>query len=99
MIWTTDKQYVNDPFENGPQLESAITEVSATLFGPNRIYLDVKRLIGGKGKTKNIPDGYLIDLTSKKDPRLFVVENELSSHDPLNHIAVQILEFSLSFET
>jgi hypothetical protein len=99
MIWTTDKQYVNDPFENETQLESAISEVSATLFGPNRIYLDVKKLIGGKGKTKNIPDGYLVDLTSKKDPRLFVVENELSSHDPLNHIAVQILEFSLSFET
>lgn len=30
---------------------------------------------------------------------MFVVENELSSHDPLNHVAVQILEFSLSFET
>jgi hypothetical protein len=99
MIWTPDKQYVNDPFENEPQLESAILEVSATLFGPNRIYLDVKKLIGGKGKTKNVPDGYLVDLTSKKDPRLFVVENELSSHDPLNHIAIQILEFSLSFET
>jgi hypothetical protein len=28
-----------------------------------------------------------------------VVENELAAHDPLRHIAVQILEFSLSFET
>jgi hypothetical protein len=99
MIWTLDKQYANEPFETESQLESAIAEVSATLFGPNRVYLDVKKLIGGKGKTKNIPDGYLIDLTSKKDPRLFVVENELASHDPLNHVAVQILEFSLSFET
>jgi hypothetical protein len=27
------------------------------------------------------------------------VENELASHDPLDHVAVQILEFSLSFET
>lgn len=27
-----------------------------------------------------------------------MVENELASHDPLKHIAVQILEFSLSFE-
>jgi hypothetical protein len=99
MLWTPDKQYLNDPFENEPQLETAILEVSDVLFGPNRIYLDVKKLIGGKGKTKNIPDGYLIDLTSKKEPRLFVVENELASHDPLNHVAVQILEFSLSFET
>jgi len=29
---------------------------------------------------------------------LYVVENELASHEPLRHIAVQILEFSLSFE-
>ncbi len=99
MFWTPKDQYLNDPFEAESQLEAAIAEVSARLFGPNRIYLDVKKLIGGKGKTKNIPDGYLIDLTSKKEPRLFVVENELASHDPLNHVAVQILEFSLSFET
>ncbi len=99
MIWTPEKQYANDPFENELQLEAAITDVSKTLFGPNRIYLDVKKLIGAKGKTKNIPDGYLLDLTSKKEPRLYVVENELASHDPLNHVAVQILEFSLSFET
>ena len=99
MLWTPDKQYANDPFETEAQLEAAITEVSKTMFGPNRIYLDVKKLIGAKGKTKNIPDGYLLDLTSKKDPRLYVVENELASHDPLNHVAVQILEFSLSFET
>jgi hypothetical protein len=52
-----------------------------------------------KGKTQNIPDGYLIDLASTSEPRLYVVENELASHDPLKHIAVQILEFSLSFET
>ncbi len=99
MLWTPDKQYANDPFETEAQLEAAIAEISAPLFGSNRIYLDVKRLIGAKGKTKNIPDGYLIDLASKKEPRLFVVENELASHDPLNHVAVQILEFSLSFET
>lgn len=99
MLWTPKDHFLNDPFETEMQLESAIAEVSKTLFGPDRIYLAVKKLIGAKGKTKNIPDGYLIDLTSKKDPRLFVVENELASHDPLNHIAVQILEFSLSFET
>ena len=99
MFWTPEKQYLNDPFEAESELESAIAEVSATLFGPGRIYLDVKKLIGGKGKTKNIPDGYLIDLTSKTQPCLYVVENELASHDPLNHVAVQILEFSLSFET
>ncbi len=98
MIWTPKTEYVLEPFETEAQLEAVIAEVSPILFGPARIYLDVKKLIGAKGKTKNIPDGYLIDLASKKEPRLFVVENELASHEPLKHVAVQILEFSLSFE-
>ena len=42
-------------------------------------------------------DGYLVDLSERK-PRLYVIENELASHEPLRHIAVQILQFSLSFE-
>ena len=46
-----------------------------------------------------MPDGYLIDLTNKQDPKIFVVENDLASHQPIKHIALQILEFSLSFET
>jgi len=78
-------------------LEAAILRVADDLFGPNRIYLDVKKKIGAKGGKRNIPDGYLIDLSGNK-PRLYVVENELAAHDPLRHIAVQILQFSLSFE-
>ncbi|WP_051891856.1 hypothetical protein [Arenibacter algicola] len=69
------------------------------LFGPQRIYLDDKKRIGKKGRTNNLPDGYLIDLTNSQDPKIFVVENDLASHQHLKHIAVQILEFSLSFET
>ncbi len=99
MLWTTKKIYSVEPFEKEEDLERAIIEVKDTLFGDSRIYLDIKKLIGGKGKTKNIPDGYLIDLSSKKEPRLYLVENELAVHDPLKHIAAQILNFSLSFET
>ena len=58
----------------------------------------IKKKIGAKGGQRNIPDGYLLDLSGVK-PRLYVIENELASHEPLRHIAVQILEFSLSFET
>jgi len=99
MLWTPNKFYHNEPFEVEDDLEKAILEVCDDLFGKSRIYLDVKRKIGAKGRTQNIPDGYLIDLSSTKEPRLYVVENELSKHEPLKHIAVQILEFSLSFET
>jgi hypothetical protein len=98
MIWTKEGPYKSVEYESEADLEAAILQVQHDLFGSNRIYLDVKRKIGGKGNKQNIPDGYLIDL-SGPSPRLYVVENELAAHDPLRHIAVQILEFSLSFES
>ena len=99
MLWVPGNTYVNEPFELEKDLERVIQEVSESLFGSSRIYLEVKKKIGKKGKTQNVPDAYLIDLASKKNPTLYVVENELAKHHPLKHIAVQILEFSLSFET
>ena len=86
------------PIKSEADLESAIELVQSDLFGPDRILLPVKTKIGDKGKRRNIPDGYMLDLSGRQ-PRLFVVENELEAHDPLRHIAVQILEFSLAFES
>src|SRR5467141_122211 len=97
LFWTKNGLYRLVGYEREADLEAAINQVKAELFGENRIYLDVKRKIGAKGGVQNVPDGYLIDLSGQK-PRLYVVENELASHEPLRHIAVQILEFSLSFE-
>jgi hypothetical protein len=98
LIWTKDGAYRRVEYNGEADLEAAIIEVQAELFGPGRIYLAVKKKIGVRGGLRNVPDGYLLDLTGQK-PRLFVIENELAAHDPLRHIAVQILEFSLSFET
>ena len=96
-FWTKSGLFRRTGYQSESDLEAAIIKVQAELFGSNRIYLDVKKKIGGKSGPRNIPDGYLIDLSGQR-PRLFVVENELASHEPLRHIAVQILEFSLSFE-
>jgi hypothetical protein len=98
VIWIAGKAYRRVEYDSEADLESAIIEVQHRLFGANRYYLDVKNKIGIKGSIQNIPDGYLLDLSGSK-PRLYVVENELESHDPLRHIAVQILQFSLSFES
>src|SRR3954471_3304714 len=97
VIWNDNAQYRLVEYENEADLESAIIQVQSSLFGHDRYYLDIKSKIGTKGSIQNIPDGYLLDLSGSK-PRLYVVENELESHDPLRHIAVQILQFSLSFE-
>lgn len=97
MFWTKNGIYTLASYKSESDLEAAINQVKTQLFGEHRIYLDVKKKIGAKAGIRNIPDGYLVDLSGQK-PRLYVVENELSSHEPLRHIAVQILEFSLSFE-
>lgn len=99
MLWNKQNKYTELPYERESELEEAVNNVKEALFGSARIYLDDKKKIGKKGKTNNLPDGYLIDLTNSQDPKIFVVENDLASHQHLKHIAVQILEFSLSFET
>ncbi len=98
VIWTKSGIFYQADYQSEADLESAILDVQNDLFGENRIYLDVKKKIGTKGGQRNIPDGYLLDLRDEK-PKLYVVENELAVHDPLRHIAVQILQFSLSFES
>jgi len=99
MLWNKKDKFIQIPYKKEAELEEAVNEVKEILFGSGRIYLDDKKKIGKKGRTNNLPDGYLIDLTNDKEPKIFVVENDLASHQHLKHIAVQILEFSLSFES
>jgi hypothetical protein len=99
MLWNNKEKYTYFPYVNEADIEKTVNEIKHELFGKSRIYLDDKRKIGKKGKVNNLPDGYLIDLSDADNPKIFVVENELASHHHLKHIAVQILEFSLSFET
>lgn len=98
VIWTPNGTYSLAGYESESDLENAILIIQSALFGASRVYLDIKKKIGKRGSKQNIPDGYLIDLNGRK-PRLYVVENELASHDPLRHVAVQLLEFSLSFDS
>ena len=99
MLWSKDRKFYEWPFDKEVEVEGAILDSREQLFGDSRIYLDVKKLIGQSGKTRNIPDGYLLDLASRTKPLLYLVEVELSTHDPLRHVAQQLLEFSLSFKS
>ena len=54
MLWGKENQFFQESFELENELEEAILEVSAVLFGENRIYLDTKKKIGPKGKTQKI---------------------------------------------
>jgi hypothetical protein len=95
VIWTPNGSYSEVDFEDEADFEKTVILLKNDLFGPDRIYLDIKKKIG-KAK-QNIPDGYLVDLSSAT-PRLYVVENELSSHHPTKHIAAQLAEFAVAFD-
>ncbi len=98
MIWTAAAKYDELPFATEREFEGAVAKLKSDLFGSKRVYLETKQLIGKKGVRQNIPDAYLVDLSSARAPKLFVVETELARHEHLKHIAVQLLEFSLAFE-
>ena len=95
-LGTVYTQYV---YSKEADFEKMIVENSDKIFGSNGIYFDIKKLIATPKKGATIPDGYFLDLTFHNDPRLYLVEVELNSHDVYGHIGEQILRFGISTET
>lgn len=91
--------YVQHTYAKEADFERMIVSNAATIFGDEGIYFDIKKLIGTPKKGAAIPDGYFLDLTFHNDPRLYLVEVELNSHDVYGHIGEQILRFGISTET
>ncbi len=79
------------------EFEAVVVDLADEIFGSSTIYIDVKRRLRGK-EIVTIPDGYLVDMTEPQDPRLFIIENEIVSHDPFRHVGVQLLKFATNFE-
>ena len=94
IINDTIYKYYEYQLEN--EFEKVIVENYHQIFGINTIYIDIKKKIGDNIVT--IPDGYLIDFSFIEKPRLYIIENELSTHDPYKHIGSQILKFAISYK-
>ncbi len=92
----SNKIYSLHQYDLEKQFEQAVIENALHIFGINTIYIDIKKRIGDSIIT--IPDGYLIDFSFPAEPRLYIIENELSSHDPYKHIGSQILKFAISYK-
>ena len=99
IIDETGKVFTQHIYTKEDEFEKMIVAHSATIFGESGIYFDIKKLIGTPKKGATIPDGYYLDLTFHNDPRLYLVEVELNSHDVYGHIGEQILRFGISSET
>ena len=99
IIDETGNIYTQHTYTKELDFERMIVANAATIFGEAGIYFDIKKLIGTPKKGATIPDGYFLDLTFHNDPRLYLVEVELNSHDVYGHIGEQILRFGISTET
>ena len=93
------KTYSQYNYTQESEFEKMIVSNIDSIFGKDGIYFDIKKLIGKPKKGAAIPDGYYLDLTFHTDPRLYLVEVELNSHDVYGHIGEQILRFGISSET
>ena len=76
VIRTPTGIYLSVAYKNEADLESAILSVQAGLFGKDRLYLNIKKKIGGKKGPINFPDGYVLDFDGTK-PRLYVGTHKL----------------------
>jgi hypothetical protein len=85
-------------FQNEAEFEKQVVALADQIFGPSTIYVDVKKKIKG-GDIVSIPDGYVLDMAEPDAPRLYVVENEIVSHDPFQHIGIQMMKFVVGFES
>ncbi len=89
--------YSTFSFQKEKDFEKLVVTLSDFIFGEETIYVDIKKQVKGN-RIVTIPDGYVIDMTVSNDPKLYVIENEIVSHDPFQHIGIQMLKFVTSFE-
>lgn len=85
LIFKTAK-FIKTPFKSEDELEQVVVSNYEYIFGPASFYLPKKLIKTGDG-IGTIPDGFAIDLASKK---WYLVEAELLHHNVWNHIAPQV---------
>jgi hypothetical protein len=70
VLWNNQETYTHLRYENEAEIETAVNTVKLQLVGSN----------SSKGKINNLLVGYLLDLTNQRDPRKFIVENDISNY-------------------
>lgn len=90
-------EYQEFSFNKESDFEKVIVSLSEKIFGPDSVYFDIKKRVKDKDIV-SIPDGYVLDFANPNNPRLYILENEIVSHDPFKHIGNQMLRFVVSFD-
>jgi len=97
-IIRSDEVYLSSKFINEKELEDEVLKNYESIFGKNTIYfLSNKRFGSKENNLLGIPDAFLINF-SETNPKLYVIENELSTHDAYKHIGLQLWKFITLFK-
>jgi len=91
------KIFTSYEYSKESNFELDIIKHAKEIFGPKTFYIDIKKKIK-RDNIITIPDGYLIDFSFEMNPRLYIIENELVTHDPYKHIGQQLLKFAISYK-
>lgn len=95
-IASNSRTYNLASFENEQELEQAVVNFSEEIFGEKSVYFDIKKRVRRKKSSfASIPDGYVVDF--REGCKLWVIENELSTHNSFSHIGIQLLKFASQF--
>ena len=94
-----NNKYVEYIYKRESEFEKDVIKNSKELFGKNTYYIDMKKLLKNKTNSGTIPDGYLLDCTYEKEPKLYIVENELKGHSIKEHIAPQLTQFYFNYKS
>jgi hypothetical protein len=92
-----NKVFAPYEYSDEDEFEKVILEHANDIFGPKSVFINIKKRIGDDNIV-TIPDGYIIDFSFEKDPRLYIIEIELVTHDPYKHIGQQLLRFGISYK-
>lgn len=98
-LLSSDGRYRRHVFSKEVDFENVIAKHVTQIFGENIIYINTKKKLTAKELgIASIPDGFLLDLSIPDDVTLYIIEVELSTHDPRD-VVKQILSFELSYQS
>lgn len=92
-LYFNNKKYVEYHYDLESEFERKVFDNYKALFGSNTVLLDVKKLLHAGDLGKTIPDGFLFDFSNPNEPRFYLVEVELASHNFYRHIFPQLTKF------
>jgi len=91
MLLIDGVRYQECEISNEDELEQMVIEHALDIFGGDSIYFDKKQKLKTLAGVGSIPDGLAIVFGNS--PQWHIVEVELSSHDPYQHVVPQVDKF------